>query len=71
MVVWTSYLYFGAPRYLAAFLVNMAMAAMAIVSAFAFYVYLRKQNARLDRGEDPGKNGPTAAQQAAGFRYIL
>ncbi|OKL61998.1 hypothetical protein UA08_02917 [Talaromyces atroroseus] len=69
--IWTSYLYFGAPRYLAAFLLNMAMAALAIAFAFLLYIYLRRQNAKLDRGQDLGKNGPTAAQQAAGFRYIL
>jgi hypothetical protein len=48
----------------------MAMAALAIVFAFALHTYLRRENAKLDRGEDPGKNGPTAAQQAAGFRYL-
>lgn len=69
--VWTSFIYFGAPRYLAAFLLNMAMAALAIAFAFILYLYLRRENAKLDRGQDPGKNGPTAAQQAAGFRYLL
>lgn len=34
-------------------------------------MYLRRENAKLDRGEDPGKNGPTAAQQAAGLRYLI
>lgn len=70
-IVWTSYIYYGAPRYLAAFLLNMAMAALAIVFAFALHMYLRRENAKLDRGEDPGKHGPTAAQQAAGFRYLI
>ncbi|EED14637.1 MFS transporter, putative [Talaromyces stipitatus ATCC 10500] len=69
--IWTSYIYYGAPRYLAAFLLNMAMAALAIVFAFALHIYLRRENAKLDRGEDSGKNGPTAAQQAAGFRYLI
>jgi NADH:ubiquinone oxidoreductase subunit K len=70
-VVWTAYVYVGPPRYLAAFLMNLAAAALAIVFAVATYLYLRRHNARLDRGEDTGKNGPTAAQQAAGFRYTL
>lgn len=70
-VVWTSYIYYGAPRYLAAFLLNMSMAALAIVFAFILHMYLRRENAKLDRGEDPGKHGPTLAQQAAGFRYLI
>ncbi|CRG91007.1 putative transporter C1002,16c [Talaromyces islandicus] len=68
--IWTSYLYFGAPRYLAAFILNMAMAGLAILFAATTYMYLRRQNAKLDRGEDLGKNGPTPVQQAAGYRYL-
>ncbi|KAL1962104.1 hypothetical protein VTN77DRAFT_571 [Rasamsonia byssochlamydoides] len=69
--IWTSYLYYAPPRYLAAFLVNLAAASLAISFTVATWLYLRRQNAKLDRGLDPGKNGPTAAQLAAGFRYIL
>ncbi|KAF3402875.1 hypothetical protein DPV78_003562 [Talaromyces pinophilus] len=69
--IWTSYIYYGAPRYLAAFLLNMSMAALAIIFAFILHMYLRRENAKLDRGEDPGKHGPTLAQQAAGFRYLI
>ncbi|KAK5008693.1 hypothetical protein LTR28_003637 [Elasticomyces elasticus] len=69
--VWTSYLYYGKPRYLAAFLVNLAAAAVAIGCATVCRIYLRCQNARLEKGLAVGKHGPTAAQQAAGFRYLL
>ncbi|KAI0423516.1 nicotinamide mononucleotide permease [Xylaria sp. FL1042] len=69
--IWASYLYFGAPRYVAAFIVNLAATALAIGFATATRIYLRRQNAKLDRGEDTGKHGPTAAQVASGFRYIL
>lgn len=69
--VWTSYLYYSPPRYLAAFLVNLAAASLAIAFTVVTWLYLRRQNAKLDQGLDVGKNGPTAAQLAAGFRYIL
>ncbi|KAI0803761.1 nicotinamide mononucleotide permease [Xylaria sp. FL0064] len=69
--IWASFLYFGAPRYIAAFIVNLAAAGLAIGFATATRIYLRRQNAKLDRGEDTGKHGPTAAQVASGFRYIL
>jgi hypothetical protein len=48
----------------------MAMAGLAILFAAMTYMYLRRQNAKLDRGEELGKNGPTPVQQAAGFRYL-
>ncbi|OJJ06222.1 hypothetical protein ASPVEDRAFT_199973 [Aspergillus versicolor CBS 583.65] len=69
--VWCSYLYGAPPRYLAAFVVNLAASAMAIAAATATRVYLRRQNQKLDSGIDIGRNGPTAAQRAAGFRYTL
>ncbi|KAL1983241.1 hypothetical protein VTN96DRAFT_339 [Rasamsonia emersonii] len=69
--IWTSYLYYSPPRYLAAFLVNLAAASLAIAFTVVTWLYLRRQNAKLDQGLDVGKNGPTAAQLAAGFRYIL
>jgi NADH:ubiquinone oxidoreductase subunit K len=69
--VWTSYLYYSKPRYLTAFLVNLAAAAMAIVMATITRIYLRKQNAKLEKGLAVGRSGPTLAQQAAGFRYLL
>jgi MFS family permease len=69
--IWTSYVYFGAPRYLVAFLVNMAASGVAILVATITRFYLRRQNIKLDRGADVGKSGPTAAQQIAGFRYML
>lgn len=70
--IWASYLYDGGPRYLVAFIVNLAATGVAIGFAAATRVYLGRQNAKLERGEeDLGKNGPTAAQVAGGFRYLL
>tara|TARA_R110002060_G_scaffold12011_13_gene17345 strand:+ start:240 stop:533 length:294 start_codon:yes stop_codon:yes gene_type:complete len=69
--VWTSYLYYSAPRYLTAFLVNMAAAALAICFATATRYYLKRQNAKMDRGLATGKSGPTERQTEAGFRFLL
>ncbi|KAI1421909.1 nicotinamide mononucleotide permease [Xylaria sp. FL1777] len=69
--IWASYLYFGAPRYAVAFTVNLVAVALAAGFATATRIYLSRQNRKLDRGEDTGKHGPTAAQIASGFRYIL
>lgn len=69
--VWTPYLYTAAPRYFAAFLVNIVAAGLAIALATATRVYLRRQNWKLDNGQPTGRSGPTAAQQASGFRYTL
>lgn len=71
MNVWTSYLYGGAPRYLLAFSVDLVAAALAIGFATALMLYLRRQNQKLDLGKDLGINGPTAAQKASEYRYIL
>ncbi|KAL4933181.1 major facilitator superfamily domain-containing protein [Aspergillus undulatus] len=68
--VWTPYLYNGAPRYLTAFSVNLAAAVAAILMATLNLIYLVRQNRKLDRGEPTGRSGPTAAQQASGFRYL-
>ncbi|RSL64123.1 hypothetical protein CEP53_004216 [Fusarium sp. AF-6] len=46
--VWTPYLYSGAPRYLAAFGVNLAAAVGAIVVGTVVRVYLKRQNWRLE-----------------------
>ncbi|KAK5057806.1 hypothetical protein LTR84_011807 [Exophiala bonariae] len=69
--IWTSYLYRSAPRYIVAFAVNLAAAVLAILVATVIRVYLRRENAKMDRGEDVGKSGPTEAQKMAGFRYTL
>ncbi|KAL8409870.1 hypothetical protein RB594_008092 [Gaeumannomyces avenae] len=69
--IWASYLYGGAPRYLVAFIVNLAATGLAIGFAAATRVYLGRQNAKIERGEDVGKNGPTPAQVAGGFKYLL
>lgn len=69
--MWASYLYYSKPRYLAAFLVNLAASGLAIVLATVARIYLRRQNNKLDRGLEMGRNGPTPAQIAAGFRYVI
>lgn len=69
--IWTSYLYTGAPRYLVAFLVNMAASAVAIIVAIITRTYLRRLNNKMDRQQSIGKSGPTLAQQMSGFRYML
>ncbi|KAH7347527.1 major facilitator superfamily domain-containing protein [Plectosphaerella cucumerina] len=69
--IWGSYVYYGAPRYMTAFLVNLAATALAISFATLTRFYLRRQNAKLDQGRDAGKHGPTPAQIDGGFRYLL
>jgi hypothetical protein len=68
--IWASYLYGNAPRYLEAFIVNVAATGLAMTFATLTFLYLRRQNARLDQGR-AAKSGPTDAQIAAGFRYTL
>ncbi|KAH8432856.1 uncharacterized protein LDX57_010486 [Aspergillus melleus] len=69
--IWTPYLYDGAPRYLAAFVVNLVAGVAAIVMATVTMIHLKRQNWKLDQGRDLGGSGPTVAQQASGFRYML
>lgn len=69
--IWSSYLYFGAPRYLVAFAVLLVAAALAISVATITRLYLAKQNKKLEAGQDAGRSGPTTAQIVAGFRYTL
>ncbi|KAL7422592.1 hypothetical protein Q5752_003240 [Cryptotrichosporon argae] len=69
--IWTSYLYYDSPRYVAAFSVDLAAACLTIVFAFLTRLYLARQNRKLDSGEDTGKHGPTPVQIEAGFRYVL
>ena len=71
LIVWASYLYYSPPRYLAAFLVNLAAAVLAIILATVTRVYLQRQNHKMERGLDVGRNGPTPAQIVAGFRYVV
>lgn len=71
IIVWASYLYYSSPRYLAAFLVNLAASILAIILATVTRVYLQRQNHKLERGLDMGRNGPTPAQIAVGFRYVV
>ncbi|KAI3322345.1 MFS general substrate transporter [Xylariaceae sp. AK1471] len=69
--IWGSYLFFSGPRYIVAFVVFIVATGLAIAFAVVTRLYLQRQNAKLDRGESPGKHGPTSAQVASGFRYIL
>ena len=64
-------MYYSGPRYVTAFAVNVAASGLAIAFAVVSRIYLGRLNAKLDAGQPPGKNGPTAAQVASGFRYIL
>jgi hypothetical protein len=69
--IWASYLYFGAPRYVTAFIVNVVATGLAIAFATVTRIYLGRQNKKLAAGQDAGKHGPTAAQIAGGFKYTL
>lgn len=69
--IWTAYLYFGAPRYLVAFIVNLIASVLLICIVLAKRWYLKRQNDKLDRGEDLGPNGPTPVQVEGGFRFQL
>ena len=69
--IWSSYLYYDQPRYVAAFAVNLGAALIAIAFATLAWVYLRRENAKMDQGKPLGKSGLTERQQAAGFRYLL
>ncbi|KAI5480096.1 hypothetical protein MNV49_001756 [Pseudohyphozyma bogoriensis] len=69
--VWTPFLYKAAPRYLVAFIVNLAAAALGIAFAIATRIYLRQKNAELDRGDISARGAPTQDQVDAGFRYVL
>lgn len=69
--IWTPYLYNGAPRYSAAFTVNLVAAGAAIAVATGTRMYLRRENRKMDNGKALGRSGPTSAQQASGFRYTL
>ena len=69
--IWTAYLYYDSPRYIAAFLVNLGAAVIAIAMATWTFLYLRKQNRMMDQGKTLGKSGPTERQLTAGFRYML
>ncbi|ORY30756.1 putative nicotinamide mononucleotide permease [Naematelia encephala] len=70
--IWTSYLYGNnGPRYIAAFSVDLAAAVGCVLFAAGTHLYLRRQNAKLDRGESLGQSGPTQIQIEGGFRYQL
>lgn len=68
--IWTSYLY-RPPRYVLAFSVNLGASIVCILLVLCINRYLRHLNARLDRGEDIGKHGPTLVQKEANYRFAL
>ncbi|WWD19711.1 hypothetical protein CI109_104175 [Kwoniella shandongensis] len=69
--IWTSYLYYSAPRYVTAFAVDLAASIGTIIFATATYLYLRNQNRKIERGEPLGASGPSAVQLEGGFKYQL
>ncbi|KAI9632058.1 putative nicotinamide mononucleotide permease [Dioszegia hungarica] len=69
--IWTSYLYSDQPRYILAFSVDLAASVGVVLAAALTFWYLRRQNRRIERGEDLGINGPTRVQIEAGFKYQL
>lgn len=69
--IWSSYLYYSPPRYVVAFIVDLAASAAAIAMAFVTRWYLKRENRKMDEGEDRGPSGPSDVQLAAGFRYQL
>ncbi|WOO77177.1 putative transporterC [Vanrija pseudolonga] len=69
--IWTSYLYFNAPRYVVAFCVNIGASVLLIILVLFIRWYLVQQNKRLDRGEDLGIHGPTEVQRENGYRFKL
>ncbi|KAJ6625817.1 putative pantothenate transporter [Mycena sp. CBHHK59/15] len=69
--IWTPYLYSNPPRYIRAFSVNLVASVLAMAFATATMMYLKRQNAKLQRGLDTSASAPTVQQQKAGFRYLL
>ncbi|KAJ7451728.1 major facilitator superfamily domain-containing protein [Mycena galericulata] len=69
--IWSPYLYSDPPRYVNAFSVNLVASVLAILFATATMRYLKRQNAKLDKGLDTSPSAPTVQQQAAAFRYLL
>jgi hypothetical protein len=67
--IWCSYLYQSSmgPRYLEAFATNIVACAIAIALAFGLRFYLKRENARMDRGEEV--TGITREMAAIGWRY--
>ncbi|KIR53420.1 nicotinamide mononucleotide permease [Cryptococcus gattii Ru294] len=69
--IWTSYLYYDSPRYIAAFGVDLAASVLTIAFAALTYLYLRRQNSKIERGEPLPASGPSVVQLEAGFKYQL
>lgn len=68
---WSQYMYYSSPRFIAAFLVNLGAAVLVVLSATVTFFYLKAQNRKIALDLDCGNTGPTAAQLAGGFRYML
>lgn len=69
ILVWCSYLYTGEPYYYPAFSVNIVAGVVNVCLVLLFYVYLRRCNARLEKGEEV--YGVTEHQHERGFRFML
>lgn len=69
--IWTPYLYFAPPRYAPSFGVMVGASVCLIITTLFTRMYLKRQNAKLDRGEDTGIQGPSLVQIEAGFRYQI
>lgn len=69
--VYTPYTYFGEPRYIVGFSVNVAACILCICVVLLLRLYLAKQNRRLDRGEDLGHSGPSKIARESGYRFPL
>lgn len=69
--IWTSYLYYDSPRYVAAFGVDLAASVLTIAFAALTYLYLRRQNRKIERGDPLPASGPSVVQIEAGFKYQL
>lgn len=67
--IWCSYLYTGEPYYYPAFGVNLAAGVVVLGLTTITWLYLKRCNARLDKGE--AVYGVTEHQRERGFRFML
>ncbi|KAL1881256.1 hypothetical protein Daus18300_001108 [Diaporthe australafricana] len=84
--IYSPYLYpdSAAPRYVSAFVVNIAMSAMTVIAMTVLRIYLGRLNKKLDRGEkvrdvgnsagaaeSPETGGSPGVTEDTGFRFLL
>ncbi|KAF7357682.1 Retrograde regulation protein 2 [Mycena venus] len=65
--IWSPYLYSNPPRYVDAFTVNLVASVLAIMFATATMLYLKRQNARLDKELDLRPSAPTLSNRPIAF----